>query len=122
MKAGSLTIGCETGGDAGHGTIGFEDAFAQSCNSFFIKLGQQTGADEIVEMAEKLGLGRKAIDGYPQESSGHLMTKQERSGDAIGNLSIGQGETLVTPVQVARMTNIIASEGMDRGVHLLVED
>ncbi len=122
VKAGSLTIGCETGGDAGHGTIGFEDAFAQSCNSFFIKLGQQTGADEIVEMAEKLGLGRKAIDGYPQESSGHLMTKQERSGDAIGNLSIGQGETLVTPVQVARMTNIIASEGMDRGVHLLVED
>ena len=46
----------------GHGTIGFEDAFAQSCNSFFIKLGQQTGADEIVEMAEKLGLGRKAIE------------------------------------------------------------
>lgn len=122
VQVGSLAIGCETGGDEGHGLIDFQEAFAQSCNSFFVKLGQQTGADEIVETAEKLGLGRRAIDGYPQESSGHLMTEQERSGDAIGNLSIGQGETLVTPVQVARMTNIIASGGVDRGVHLLMED
>lgn len=73
-------------------------------------------------MAQKLKLGEKALEDYPQESTGHLMTEQERYGDAIGNLSIGQGETLVTPLQIARMTNIIASDGVDKGVHLLVED
>ena len=45
-----------------------------------------------------------------------------RYGDAIGNLSIGQGETLVTPLQVARMTNVIASGGIDKGVHILMEE
>ncbi len=119
---GSLEIGCETGGNTGHGTITFEDAFADSCNSFFVKLGQQIGADKIVETAEKLKLGETALEGYPQESPGHLMTKQERYGDAIGNLSIGQGETLVTPLQIARMTNIIANGGIDTGVHISMED
>lgn len=121
-EVGGLSIGCETGGQTGHGQISFEDAFAQSCNSFFIKLGQRVGADEILSMAEKLKLGECALEGYPQESAGHLMTSQERYGDAIGNLSIGQGETLVTPLQVARMTNIIANGGIDTGVQLLMED
>lgn len=122
VSVGNLNIGCETGGDTGHGQINFEDAFAQSCNSFFIKLGQETGADDIVDMAEKMGLGQTALKGYPQESAGHLMTEQERYGDAIGNLSIGQGETLVTPLQIARMTNIIANGGIDKGVHILMEE
>lgn len=117
-----MTIGCETGGENGHGEISFKNAFAKSCNSFFIQLGQETGADAIVEMAENMGLGKKALDDYPQESAGHMMTAQERAGDAIGNLSIGQGETLVTPVQVAAMTNIIANGGVDRGVHLLMNE
>ena len=122
VSVGDLQVKCETGGDDGHGSIGFEDAFAQSCNSFFIKLGQEIGADDIIETAQKLGLGKKALTGYPQESAGHLMTSGERSGDAIANLSIGQGETLVTPLQVAHMTGIIASGGIDRGVHMLMEE
>lgn len=122
VSSGALDIGCETGGVAGHGSISFEDAFARSCNSFFVKLGQQVGADDIVDMAGKLKLGEKALSGYPQESPGHLMTSSERAGDAIGNLSIGQGETLVTPLQIARMTNIIASGGIEKGVHILMED
>ena len=122
VSVGDLQVKCETGGDDGHGSIGFEDAFAQSCNSFFIQLGQEIGADDIIETAQKLGLGKKALTGYPQESAGHLMTSGERSGDAIANLSIGQGETLVTPLQVAHMTGIIASGGIDRGVHMLMEE
>ncbi|NLD19219.1 MAG: hypothetical protein GX663_03095 [Clostridiales bacterium] len=117
-----MSIGCETGGEMGHGQISFEDAFAQSCNSYFIQLGQAVGSERIIEMAEKMGLGEKALEGYPQESSGHVMTKGESHGAGIGNLSIGQGENLVTPVQIARMTNIIASKGIDREVHLLAED
>jgi len=122
VDVGGVTIGCDTGGETGHGEIGFEEAFAKSCNSFFIQLGQETGADSIVETAQKMKLGEAALEGYPQESAGHLMSDAERYGSAIGNLSIGQGETLVTPIQIARMTNIIASGGIDTGVHILTED
>jgi len=119
---GSLEIGCNTGGEEGHGSISFADAFAVSCNSFFIQLGQEIGADRIIETAEEMGLGKAVIEGFPQENGGHLMTAQERLGDSIGNLCIGQGENLVTPVQIAAMTGIIASGGTSRGVHLLMED
>lgn len=122
VSVGGLDIRCATGGEEGHGSISFDEAFAKSCNSFFIKLGKQTGAEAITEMAKRFKLGEKALNGYPQESAGHIMTEQERYGDAIGNLSIGQGETLVTPVQIARMTNIIARRGIDTGVHLLMEE
>ncbi len=121
-SVGNLTIGCETGGENGHGLIGFSDAFAHSCNSFFIRLGQQIGSEKIIETAQRFGLGQCVIDGFPYENSGHLMTSGESYGDAIGNLSIGQGETLVTPIQIAAMTNIIANRGIDKGVHLLIND
>lgn len=117
-----ISVKCETGGEHGHGSISFEDAFAQSCNSFFVQLGQDTGAEKIVATAEAMGLGKKVLEEYPQESAGHIMTDEEWGGNAIGNLSIGQGETLVTPLQAAAITNIIACGGMDKGVHLLMED
>jgi len=121
-EVGNLVIGCETGGDYGHGSIDFKSAFADSCNSFFIQLGQEIGAEKIIETAKKFGLGKTVLDGYPHESRGHLMTSGESSGDAIGNLSIGQGENLVTPLQVAAMTNIIANGGIDKGVHILASE
>ena len=117
-----LTIDCDTGGETGHGEISFEEAFAVSCNSFFVQLAEDTGAEDIISTAKEMGLGSKVIDGYPQEAEGHVMNKQESAGNAIGNLSIGQGETLVTPLQVAAMTNIIASGGIDRGVHILMDE
>ena len=117
-----MYVKCYTGGDMGHGTIGFEDAMAESCNSYFIQLGCDIGAEKIVEMAENMSLGKTVLKGYPQEAAGHLMDKKERAGNAIGNLSIGQGETLVTPLQIASMTNIIANDGADKGVHILIDE
>ncbi|MGN0703099.1 MAG: peptidoglycan D,D-transpeptidase FtsI family protein [Lentihominibacter sp.] len=122
VKLGDIEIGCETGGEEGHGTIGLEEAFALSCNSFFVQLGMETGADNIISTAEKLGLGQKILKGFPQESSGHLMDAEQRYGTAIGNLSIGQGQTLTTPLQIAVMTNCIASGGINRDAHLLMSD
>ena len=122
VSLGDVVIGCETGGENGHGEIGLEDAFALSCNSYFVQLAELTGADNIVNTATEFGLGEKTLDGFPQENAGHLMTEDERSGIAVGNLSIGQGQTLTTPIQVAVMTNTIASGGINRGAHLLMEE
>lgn len=115
-------IKCKTGGEQGHGTITLRDALAQSCNSAFIQLGQELGAETIIGTAEKMGLGQIPIRDYPGQKTGNLMTAQQSQGAAIANLSIGQGETLATPLQIARMTNIIANGGVDSGVHILLED
>lgn len=113
-------VNCKTGGETGHGTITFRDAFAQSCNSAFIQIGQKVGASAILDMAEKMGLGKEVLEGYPGEKTGSLMTLEQSGGAAIANLSIGQGETLMTPLQAAKMTNIIATGGKDREVHILL--
>lgn len=116
------TVKCKTGGEAGHGTITLKDAFAKSCNCAFIQVGKKVGAEAILDMARNMGLGKTAMEGYPGEKEGNLMTAQQASGAAIANLSIGQGELLMTPLQVAHMTNLVASGGTDPGVHLLLEE
>lgn len=121
VKVGNLEIQCETGGENGHGSIDLQEAFACSCNSYFVQLGQKIGSDAIIKTAQKFRLGETVFENYPQESSGHLMSQTERQGSAIGNLSIGQGETLVTPLQVARMTGIIAAGGIDHGISIQME-
>ena len=119
--AGGHRIKCETGGEAGHGKLDMKEAFAESCNSYFVQLGKELGSEKIISAAEDFHLGETALEGYPQESTGHLMTSAERQGAAVGNLSIGQGETLVTPLQVARMTSVIANGGTDKGVKILMD-
>lgn len=116
------SVTCNTGGENGHGEITLEEAMAYSCNCAFIKLGQETGAEAIIDMAEKLGLGRTVLEGYPGEKDGNLMTSQQSGGAAIANLSIGQGETLVTPLQVAHMTSVLANGGVDMGLSVIMEN
>lgn len=115
-------IQCKTGGKTGHGVITLKEAFAQSCNSTFIQLGSRIGASSILDMAQRMGLGTTTMEEYPGEKAGNLMTFQQAQGAGIANLSIGQGELLVTPIQIARMTNIVANGGVDPGIHLLLKD
>ena len=50
------------------------------------------------------------------------MSVKESEGAAIANLSIGQGENLVTPIQVAAMTSIVANQGKNAGVKITVTE
>lgn len=118
----NINIKCDTGGESGHGTIDMTNAFAQSCNCYFVQLAQTVGADKILKMAHAFGMGNVVIDGFPYEAKGMLMTSQQSLGAGVGNLGIGQGETLVTPIQVAAMTNIIATGGNDINVKVLMKE
>ena len=121
-NVGERSVGCSTGGEAGHGSITFEDAFADSCNCAFIQIACETGTADILEMAERMGLGNTVLDGYPGEKSGNLVTEEESQGAALANVALGQGEILVTPLQIARLTGIIANGGVDPGVHLVINE
>lgn len=113
------TIKCSTGGEEGHGEITLEEAFSDSCNSAFVQLGEKVGAAAILDMALAFGLTKEAVSDISGQLPGNLPTKEDASGAGIGNLSIGQGQLLVTPMQVARITEIIASGGLDPGLSLI---
>ncbi len=117
-----VVMKCSSYESGGHGTINMAQAFARSCNSYFINLGLKVGRDPLIEMAKKFGLGSKtglSAQGIP-ESPGQLpFTDGYASPAEIGNISIGQGELLVSPVQAANMTAVIANGGLLNRVSLI---
>jgi penicillin-binding protein 2 len=102
-----------------HGVQDIIAAIAHSCDIFFYKTGLLLGAQNIHDYALKLGLGRSAGFELPYETSGFIPSPLWRKinkfqnwydGDTA-NLSIGQGDCLVTPLQAANMTAVFANGG-----------
>lgn len=102
-----------------HGHENIFGALAHSCNVFFYNLGLSLGPQLISKYAQKFGLGQRTGIDLNAETAGNLpyslweRIKKQKSwfaGDTA-NLSIGQGEILVTPLQVARMTAAVANNG-----------
>ncbi|WIF94507.1 peptidoglycan D,D-transpeptidase FtsI family protein [Caminicella sporogenes] len=116
-----IIIKCHSYEKGGHGNLNLKQAFAASCNSVFIQIGQILGGEEILNMAKKFGLGKKTGIKIDKETEGVLPTEDYVKGAGIGNISIGQGCLEVTPLQVAKFTNIIANNGIDVGVRLVKE-
>jgi penicillin-binding protein 2 len=95
------------------------NAIKHSCNSYIYGIARKTGADKIIEVAKRFGFGEATGIDLPNELSGFVPTKEWkkekfgsswRLGDTL-NLSIGQGFLLCTPIQLARLTAAIASDG-----------
>lgn len=116
---GSTMIKCNTYESGGHGELTFEQAFAKSCNSAFIQGAQDLGGEKLIEMAKKFGIGEKTGIKIKEEVGGIIPTEDYVKGAGIGNVAIGQGTLEVTPLQVARFTNVIANDGIDVGVGLV---
>ena len=106
----------------GHGDISLEDGLTASCDVVFYTVGQQldgTGTDVLPQFARGFGFGEPTgLEGVLEQ--GGLVPdpawKTETRGEAwwVGdtiNLSIGQGDLLVTPLQVARMMAAVANGG-----------
>ena len=101
------------------GPLNFVEALTQSCNTYFYKMGLKAGHQPILDYSSRLGLGSKTGIPIGAEEQGNLMTteymmkhhnRRIMPGD-IANMSIGQGATLVTPVQMAQLMSTVASGG-----------
>ena len=104
-----------------HGQIDFTQAFAQSCNCYFIKMGIKLGNKNLLEMAKRFGLGG-ALGVENQgiaESSGNLPVKKYFTDGDIANISIGQGEIMSTPLQAADITASIVNGGIKNRVNIV---
>ena len=103
-------------GGVPHGQVDLAAALEKSCNGYFIRLGQQLGAEKLLDTAKDFGFGQSLplAEGLAAEA-GQLPTLQEltQSGQ-LANFSFGQGSLLASPIQIAAMMNAIASGGVYR--------
>lgn len=111
----------------GHGRTNVIKALAESVNTYFYYLALEEfeghsglGLDKILYYYRKFGLGRVLGINLSGEQAGFLPTKEWKEdvkdepwypGDTL-HLAIGQGDLLVTPLQVAAYTGVIANKGI----------
>ncbi|MGF1481720.1 MAG: penicillin-binding protein 2 [Cyanophyceae cyanobacterium] len=115
---------------AGFGPLGYTGALAWSSNTFFGQVGRGVGGTTLIDWARRYGFGKRTGIELPEETPGLIADdawKQQQfdwgwtEGDTV-NMSIGQGFTLATPLQVARMFAVPANGGYNVVPHLLKDD
>lgn len=102
----------------GHKRVAWLEGLAKSCDVYFYTMGRRLGGAKIEEYAKAFGLGRKTRLDLGSEKSGHMFGPETRKaagrswyeGDTL-NQAIGQGELLVTPLQMAVATAAMANHG-----------
>ncbi len=114
----------------GHGPVDFYDAIEQSCNVYFYTLGLKVGLDDWAAFARRFGFGRRTGIDLPNETPGlvpdrtYFDAKYGKRGWTRGlllNLSVGQGDLLVTPLQMAYLAMLVGNEGVGYQPHLVKE-
>jgi penicillin-binding protein 2 len=102
-----------------HHSQNLVNAIAHSCNVFFYHTGLLIGAQLIHDYALRFGFARISGIDLPYEKQGFIPSPLWRrvsrlrnwfDGDTA-NFAIGQGEALVTPLQIARMMAVFANQG-----------
>ncbi|HEY5707236.1 MAG TPA: penicillin-binding protein 2 [Terrimicrobiaceae bacterium] len=103
----------------GAGSLNFAEALTQSCNTWFYQVALKIGAAPIIEYAQRLGLGKRTGIFLYAESEGNIPTDEYmlrihkrviKKGD-VANMAIGQGDILITPLQMAQALSVIACAG-----------
>ncbi|MFN8534863.1 MAG: penicillin-binding transpeptidase domain-containing protein [Dehalococcoidia bacterium] len=100
-------------------------AFAYSCNVAFADLGTTVGAPAYLEIARGLGMDQAPPFDLPVEASRLAARPDFFTGDerfyAIAATAMGQGELLVTPLQMALISAAMASGGQPPTPYLVEE-
>lgn len=101
------------------GPLNFVEALTESCDTWFYQAGIKMGAEPIIDWAVRMGFGAKCGIPLRGEVEGRVPTdaymkathgRRLLNGD-IANLSIGQGDCEVTPLQVAQAMAIVGNGG-----------
>ncbi len=101
----------------GHGPIDMRHALRESCNTYFCSIGFDIGTNALFSAARAMGLGAKTGIDFPQDSAGVVPSAEYKrirynlpwyAGD-LAHAAIGQGQLLVTPLQMARVAGAIGT-------------
>lgn len=119
---GSVTLGTQTfrcWRRGGHGSVDMLRSLTDSCDVYYYVLGEKLGIDKIEKYAKACGFGALTGIDLPHEKSGLVPSKawkRRRSGEGwyrgeTLNVSIGQGYTLITPLQMATFVSALINGG-----------
>lgn len=120
---------------AGHGIENLAGALTESCDVYFYNVGYalyRRGQEELQLWARKMGLGSKTGIDLPGETAGLIPDKAWKKafnktwpanqswfpGDTV-NMSIGQGDVLLSPLQLATVYSAIANDGLIYQPHVV---
>ena len=103
----------------GHGNMNMTSAMTNSCDVYFYHISDRVGIDKISAYAKDCGFGSPTSIDLPYERGGLVPSREwklQRHGSSWQrgetlNVSIGQGATLVTPLQVAVYTSALLNGG-----------
>ncbi len=98
----------------GHNNVDFYSAMANSCNPYFIELGNMIGGERLINTTKALGFGKSTDFGNGYRTDAGILpdTNELNSEAAIGNVSFGQGRLTGTPIQIATLMSVIANKGI----------
>lgn len=99
---------------SGHGWLNLCEALTQSCNVFFYNISGILGADQVYNTASLFGFGKEIDLGGIKTAAGSLTEREKlkNSSTALANLSIGQGELLLSPISIIPLYEAIANGGV----------
>jgi penicillin-binding protein 2 len=107
----------------GHGTLNLIEAMAASCDVYFYQVGERLGLDRFSDWSHRWHLAELTGIDLPAEVKGlvpshsYYDSKFGRGNWSKGlviNLAIGQGEMLMTPIEMATFVSAIANRGRYR--------
>jgi penicillin-binding protein 2 len=112
---------------SGHGTVDMRKAITISCDTFFYGLAMELGIERLTDFVRHFGFGQKTGLDIHGEVSGLLPTPEWKKrrfkqpwymGETV-IVGIGQGYTLVTPMQLAYATATLANQGTAIRPHIV---
>jgi cell division protein FtsI/penicillin-binding protein 2 len=119
--------------EGGHGTLTFDQAFAQSCNIAFAEIAKKVGAEKLQRYAVNLGLNQQIgwekmpfyklgkFQQFDGEDKGQIFAHDIPKNDEgiLIQTGIGQRDVQITPLQAANMAAVIASGGKKQKVRIV---
>jgi len=97
--------------EEGHGFLTFDDALSLSCNPVFVRTALSLGKDRMEEAFARWELNDDYLLGYPLNDLSGLDLAGGGEAD-LANAALGEKGVMMTPVNIAKMINVIAANGL----------
>lgn len=109
LKIGDRTFSCYDGNT--HGKVNMSEALQKSCNTYFIKLIEELDTEKLIDFCERLGFGKSISLCEKIVSEEGILPDEISLGipASKANFAFGQGDLLVTPLQMLKAYHVIAT-------------
>lgn len=109
VTKGNTTIHCYNGEQ--HGTENLKAAFENSCNSAYATIGLTLNLHDFRSLAEKMLFNRTLPTNLKSTTKSRFTLSSDAGYGTVMQTSIGQGDTLVSPLHMAMIASAVANNG-----------